>query len=74
MATLWRGILPRVTAGERIETALELFDLAIDLLRTRLRREQPDLRDEEIEEALRIWMLRRPGAEHGDSVGRLREP
>jgi len=63
-----------VTAGERIEAALELFDLSVDLLRTRLRREQPALPDEEIEEAVRSWLHRRPGAPDGDSAGRPRRP
>jgi len=63
-----------VTAGERIEAALELFDLSVDLLRTRLRREEPALRHEEIEEAVRSWLHRRPGAADGDSAGRPRRP
>ncbi len=63
-----------MTPGERIETALQLFDLAVDLLRTRLRREQPELGDAEIEEAVRAWLHRRPGAEDGDSAGRPRRP
>ncbi len=63
-----------MTAGERIETALELFDLAVDLLRTRLRREQPELDEAEIEEAVLAWLHQRPGAEHGDSAGRPRQP
>jgi hypothetical protein len=63
-----------VTAGERIEVALELFDLAVDMMRTRLRRDRPDVTDAEIEQAVRAWLHHRPGAEHGDSVGRLRRP
>jgi hypothetical protein len=63
-----------VTAGQRIEVALELFDLAVDMMRTRLRRERPDVSDEELDRAVRDWLHHRPGAEHGDSAGRLRSP
>jgi len=63
-----------VTPGERIEVALELFDLGVDMMRTRLRREQPGLSDEDIERAVRQWLQRRPGAEAGDSDGRRRNP
>jgi hypothetical protein len=67
-----------MTPGERLEIALQLFDLGIDMLRTRLRREQPGADDEEIERQVRRWLRHRPGAEHGDAEGRVvpwpREP
>jgi Xaa-Pro aminopeptidase len=63
-----------VTAGERVEVALELFDLSVDLMRTRLRREQPGRSAEDIDAEVRSWLRKRPGAESGDSWGRPRRP
>jgi hypothetical protein len=60
-----------VTPAEGIETALQLFDLAVDLFRSRLRRERPGITDDELDEAVRSWVQTRPGAELGDGVGRV---
>ena len=67
-----------MSPGERLEIALQLFDLGIEMLRTRLRREQPDAGEDVIEREVQRWLRRRPGAEHGDAEGRVaswpREP
>jgi hypothetical protein len=67
-----------MSPAEGLETALQLFELAVDMLRARLRRERPGISDAEVEEAVRAWVRHRPGAEHGDCAGppatRLREP
>ena len=67
-----------MTPGERLELALQLFDLGVEMLRARLRREQPDAGDEEIERQVQRWLRHRPGAEHGDAEGTVaswpREP
>jgi hypothetical protein len=55
---------------ERFRIALELFELGENMLRQRIRREQPDVSDAEVERMIREWLSRRPGAEHGDSPGR----
>jgi hypothetical protein len=55
---------------QRLRTALDLFELGERMLRQRLRREQPDAAEAEIDEAVRRWLRRRPGAEDGDAVGR----
>jgi hypothetical protein len=39
-------------------------------MRQNLRRRNPEASEEEIEEGIREWLGRRPGAEHGDGVGR----
>ena len=57
------------TAAERLEQALELADLAEEMLLLRLRREHPDASPDEIEQMVQAWYLLRPGAEHGDAVG-----
>lgn len=55
---------------ERIRVALELTELAEQMLRQRLRRTRPELDDEAIEQAIDAWYMQRPGAEHGDAEGR----
>ena len=55
---------------QRMEVAFDLCETAEVMMRQNLRRRHPDLEDAEIEELLGQWRLRRPGAEHGDGVGR----
>lgn len=57
---------------ERIRTTLDLFELAEEMFRQRLRRERPAAASEEIEQELDEWRLARPGAEIGDAPGRQR--
>jgi hypothetical protein len=54
----------------RLRTALALFDDGVELMRQNLRREHPEATADEIERRLREWLRDRPGAEHGDGVGR----
>ena len=54
---------------ERFRTALALFDVAVRMKRQNLRRKHPTASDAEIEAWVREWLLRRPGAEHGDADG-----
>lgn len=49
--------------------AFELHDFGVRIYRQRLRIEQPEASDEEIDAAVAAWLRRRPGAEHGDAVG-----
>jgi hypothetical protein len=46
---------------ERFRVALELFELGENMLRQRIRREQPDVSDAEVERMIREWLSRRPG-------------
>ena len=39
-----------------------------------LKLKNPEISQEEISEELRIWYRARPGAEHGDGVGRIGDP
>jgi len=59
-------------AAARVRTALDLYEIAEGLVRQRLRREQPNASDDEIEELVTDWRLTRPGAEEGDAPGRRR--
>jgi hypothetical protein len=54
----------------RFQTTLALFEMAEAMLRQKLRREYPEASEAEIEAHVREWLERRPGAEHGDGVGR----
>ncbi|WP_157087097.1 hypothetical protein [Piscicoccus intestinalis] len=58
------------TPAERLRTALDMFELGEQMMRSRLRRERADMDEEQLEEALRRWLHERPGAEFGDFPGR----
>jgi len=59
-------------AAQRLQTALEMFDLGESIMRQNLRRADPGASEQDIEARLHEWLLERPGAEHGDAPGRLR--
>jgi len=54
----------------RFRTTLDLFEVGEAMLRQKLRRKFPQATEPEIEAHVREWLERRPGAEHGDGVGR----
>lgn len=56
----------------RMELAFDLAEAAEEIMRQNLRRRNPNASEEEIEAGIREWLGRRPGAEHGDAVGRPR--
>lgn len=58
------------TAQERFTVALELAELAEQMLRSRVRRKHPEYGDADIERIVDAWYAERPGAEHGDAMGR----
>jgi hypothetical protein len=57
-------------AAERYRLTLELFAAGESLMRENLRRRFPDATPDEIEDHLTAWLLERPGARHGDAIGR----
>ena len=59
---------------QKLRLAFELFDAGVSLMRQKLRREHPELPAERIDQLLAEWLSTRPGAEHGDGVGRVRKP
>lgn len=61
-------------AAERLRVTLDLHQAGIELMRQNLRRRYPDESDSRISERVTDWLLTRPGAEHGDAPGRLRDP
>ena len=56
--------------AERFRTTLALFELGEAMLRQKLKRKFPQASEAEIGARVREWLDRRPGAEHGDAVGR----
>lgn len=50
---------------------MDLYELAEQLLRQRLRREDPKRSRAAIEAEVNRWRTNRPGAEHGDAPGRV---
>ena len=54
-----------------LQTTLDLFAVGLELMSQRLRREHPDATEQELEARLVQWLQSRPGAELGDSPGRL---
>jgi hypothetical protein len=63
----------RERCARRLRTALELADAGIAMQRAKYRRQNPDASDDEICRMMREWLHDRPGAEHGDSTGRVVE-
>ncbi|HET8684181.1 MAG TPA: hypothetical protein VFM54_20250 [Micromonosporaceae bacterium] len=59
--------------ARRLRLALDMFELGEQMQRSWLRRLNPQASDAEIDEAVRSWLLARPGATLGDDVDRLRE-
>ena len=57
-------------AADRLRLAIDLFASGEALMRQNLRRRFPDASDAEIEERLAAWLLERPGARFGDTIGR----
>jgi hypothetical protein len=54
-----------------VEIAIELYAVAEAMLRQRLAREHPQWSHHAINAEVNRWRVARPGAEHGDSPGRL---
>jgi len=57
-------------AVQKLRTAFELHEAGVEMMRQKLRRENPDLEEDAIEKLLAKWLHHRPGAEHGDAEGR----
>lgn len=59
--------------GAKLRLACDLFDAGVAMMRQTLRRRLPAAPESAIADALAAWLRERPGAEHGDAPGRLRE-
>jgi hypothetical protein len=64
---------PPLDPAAKLRLAFELFEAGVDLMRQKLRRQHPDLDAVAIERLVAEWVSTRPGAEHGDAVGRVRK-
>ena len=56
--------------AEKLRLALVMSSEGFEMKREQLRRRFPEADDDEIDRRLRAWLQERPGAEHGDGVGR----
>ena len=61
---------PESTAAERVRLALDLYEVGERMMRQQLRRRFADADPAAVERMLVSWLRTRPGAEHGDGVGR----
>lgn len=60
----------RQIASRKLQLAFELHEAGVQMYRARMRRENPGASDAEIIVLVGAWLQTRPGAEHGDAVGR----
>jgi Rv0078B-related antitoxin len=56
-------------AARKLRLALDMYEAGEQMQRMRLRRERPDADVADIEAAVDMWRMTRPGAEAGDSAG-----
>lgn len=61
---------PPPSPAEKLRIAIDLADLGQRMMLQKLRRDHPRETEEEILARLQRWMRTRPGAEHGDCIGR----
>ncbi len=61
---------PALSPAERLKATIDLAEVGYEMMRENLRRRHPDASDDEIQTMLTAWLHERPGAEHGDGVGR----
>jgi len=55
--------------ARRLRVTFELFQAGVDMMRQKIRRENPTLAEAEVDRRLLVWLHTRPGAEHGDGEG-----
>jgi hypothetical protein len=60
----------KALAARKLQLALNMYEMGETFVRQRLRRQRPDADPEDIEAEVRAWRTSRPGAPHGDAVGR----
>jgi hypothetical protein len=59
-----------LTPAQKLAASLDLFEYGCAMMRENLRRAHPGADDARIDALLIAWLRTRPGAEHGDGVGR----
>jgi hypothetical protein len=60
----------RERMGQRLRLAFQLHEDGVSLMRQNIRRRYPGETEIEIDRRLLTWLHHRPGAEHGDALGR----
>jgi len=56
--------------AEKLRSSLAMSEDGFNMKRQQLRRRNPEADEAEIDRLFRAWLQERPGAEHGDGVGR----
>lgn len=57
-------------ASRKLQLAGELHRAGVEIYRAKMRREHPEATERELDLLVGAWLRTRPGAEHGDAVGR----
>jgi hypothetical protein len=60
----------RERLAEKLRFSLAMSEDGFKMKRQQLRRRHPTADEAEIDRLFRAWLQERPGAEHGDGVGR----
>lgn len=61
-----------MTSEEKLQLAFQMHELGCEMMRQNLLRRFPNETEAERERRFVEWLQTRPGAEHGDAVGRSR--
>jgi hypothetical protein len=61
----------RAHLAEKLRLSLAMSEDGFNMKRQQLRRRFPEADEPEIDRLFREWLQERPGAEHGDGIGRL---
>lgn len=57
------------SAAARLRVALDLFEVGVQMTRSRIRRENPEFDEQQVEARVQAWLHDRPGAQFGDFPG-----
>ena len=57
------------TAARRLNLCFDMFEFGAEMMRQKLRRDDPKATEDEIHARFTAWLHNRPGAEHGDGWG-----
>jgi hypothetical protein len=66
--------LPELTPAQKLAQVFDLYDFGTAVQRENLRRRHPGWSEDELDEAMNLWLGQRPGAEWGDGEGAPRAP
>jgi hypothetical protein len=65
----WHAPGVMLSPSEKLQVALDLAELAVEMRRAQVAREDSSLSPAEVGAKVRAWQHTRPGAQHGDAEG-----